>query len=155
MGSDIHAVVEVDYGADAEPFTGDQVIAFAAGPIFIDRDYRLFAALADGRRTTPGLCPPHPSLHPPRGLPGRLSIDVTENYEEERRSGDGQLTFVPNPNWHSASWPYRDEIFAALDHDRLAVADLYLTFRVVLDVMANVDDHLGPRRSRLVFWFDN
>ena len=78
-----------------------------------------------------------------------------ERYVEERADGEGVFHCVPNPNWHSASWLYRDEILVALDRDWLVLADLDLMFRVVLDVMANFDDRLGPRRSRLVFWFDN
>src|SRR5688500_20161255 len=65
MGCDIHLFIEYLHN--------DAVLAWADGEISIDRDYRLFAALAGVRSAEP------PEI-PPRGLPTDVSWHVFDHY---------------------------------------------------------------------------
>jgi hypothetical protein len=172
MGCDIHAVIEFE--------VSNRILEFTDGPIFIQRDYDLFSALA-GVRSVDGFRP----LHPPRGLPGnygeavgRLFFDLIvpdgeENHPwypgvncvnrsfAERCLAQGHSFYdrsgrcISNPDWHNPSWLTVTEISTALAHAGLSIVEREASFRAVIAAMTELARKHGPDGVRLVFWFDN
>jgi hypothetical protein len=82
MGTDIHAFVEYADYWDRNPFSGnpDQP-ALLFGQFWLNRDYRLFDTLGDGRNSqmNPEDVGPR-ALFPPRGVPADISLVVAREY---------------------------------------------------------------------------
>lgn len=86
----------------------------------------------------------------------RLALQTFER--EGLQLTDGKLTmetWVANPDWHSATWLFADEVGHALSHFELALDDLGPSTRAALAVLHLLESDLGPRRARFVVWFDN
>ncbi|MEW6207792.1 MAG: hypothetical protein AB1631_05450 [Acidobacteriota bacterium] len=168
MGCDIHAVIEFQ--------KYDSYWDFAE--VRIDRDYKLFSALAFGDGGVTDDLP-----HPPRGLPIDHSLRVSDLFfveaevireieaqmEEEgefdpegiaKSWGDWALeqyrsyNLLPGPDWHTPSWLNFKELNEALTHANLKTEELSGEFRAALAAMQVLSEIYGPEKVRLVFWFD-
>ena len=64
-------------------------------------------------------------------------------------------TAVSKPGWQTPSWLFLAEIRDSLEHAELADSEIQPDFRALLQAMTSLETELGPRQSRLVFWFDN
>jgi hypothetical protein len=62
---------------------------------------------------------------------------------------------VTDPDWHTPSWLFEQEIAAALDHVGHSEHSVSLEFRAVQQLLRFFDGQLGPNCARIVFWFDN
>ncbi|MEL6929281.1 MAG: hypothetical protein AAFO95_11675 [Cyanobacteria bacterium J06600_6] len=62
---------------------------------------------------------------------------------------------ISHPHWHSCSWLTLIEIYRSLEHYDLDISELDFSFRIVLNIMTDLEKELGSGRTRLVFWFDN
>jgi hypothetical protein len=178
MGCDIHGFVE--YSTQT---TG--LFDIFAERIWLDRDYRLFSALA-GVRSDAGFSP----RFPPRGLPERLSqwgflmahspvADLDSNDATYARGfgsfvipaevGDCDIISSDHPSSpfrfkigyildggaHSHSWLTVDEIRLALAHAELLIESTPVDFQAIINAMQTLELKSPACVSRLVFWFDN
>jgi hypothetical protein len=64
-------------------------------------------------------------------------------------------TWVADPDWHTASWLFPDQVESALVHFGVTEHALGHCTRAALAVLRLLESALGPRRSRLILWFDN
>lgn len=62
---------------------------------------------------------------------------------------------VSNPDWHSASWLFRDELLAIMQSSDLRLEDLSREWRHILLLLDQLSLDYGDNRVRVVFWFDN
>jgi hypothetical protein len=163
MGCDIHLYIEHKH-KDSEigwwrSFGGEHRL---------DRDYGMFARMANVRNYGNGITP----IFKPRGLPSDISweakdgnriliIDSDEAGEKEVtreqaerwvNSGSSKLDggfHVTNPDWHSHSWLTSQEFEQCIDSFDSASTD----YKAVLAVMRSFESE--GEVTRLVFWFDN
>ena len=78
--------------------------------------------------------------------------------DSQETSRDGKQAFlqrVSHPNWHSCSWLTLEEIYKSLKHYELDIPELHFEFRLVLNIMKEIEQEYGDGHTRLVFWFDN
>jgi len=61
---------------------------------------------------------------------------------------------APNPDFHSTSWLFRDEIVRCLELCSIQPSSVSLPFRATLSVLSQFEHELGKHRARMVFWFD-
>jgi hypothetical protein len=168
MGCDIHAVIEYNKHGSYWDFA----------VVNIDRDYRLFSAIAFGDGGITDELP-----YPPRGLPPDHSVQVSDlffmevdeirnlhgdsgRWEESKLKeiaeswGDWALQefssfgILPNPELHTPGWLNLNELKEALSHAGLRVEDQSPEFRSVIAAMQTLSDDYGAERVRLIFWFD-
>ena len=129
MGCDIHAYIEEKTYRTWDSFTGE---------LNLDRDYRMFGALAGVRSGD------EPIIEP-RGVPDDMSYQLKDDYKE----GGG--------DWHTPSWLSLQEFGAVITlhdmHDEAFQSPLDPGYRAVLAAMQCL--HKIGREVRLVFWFDN
>jgi hypothetical protein len=177
MGCDIHAIVETDR------FKVGYWDGFADGEFSIDRDYKLFSAIAFGDGGIKDKLP-----YPPRGLPDSLSEATKRSYfepeselngirfwdsktnsfrrttksEAKNRLKNGVVktlylkeNLVPKDMVHTASWLYLSELDEALRAAQLKVEKLSSSFRAVHSVLKILAEDYGDKQVRLVYWFDN
>lgn len=177
MGCDIHCYVEYQVSY----FGGEPQWACFGNRINPGRDYELFALMADVRNYySPRIEP----LYTPRGLPEDVGLsarwDNTLYVTDAERAGDGSVTrasaeawiangitkaaatregegtvtAIYHPDWHSHSWLNVDELAAVFRVYRAAhKRPVGLEYRALLSAMRYL-----KREStgvRLVFWFDN
>jgi len=180
MAADIHIYVEYDEGNDSPFSDPDKVYGFSEGEFLVPRDYELFSVLA-GVRFSDEFQP----LYPPRGMPEIASKDAINAYhlnvldnESERLDAedvmrsqadiwvnDGlsqirdswikQHGFVSDPNFHTPSWLYLEEVKQAYIHSPFQMQDGSKEMLVIMDLLQSIENHFGARRARIVFWFDN
>lgn len=60
------------------------------------------------------------------------------------------LGYVSNPDWHSASWLWYDELLQVVPESVMMANP---TLRVLSDTLRSIEHLFG--RGRIVFWFDN
>lgn len=177
MGCDIHAVIEYDRFNDG--YWG----AFADGEFSIDRDYKLFSAIAFGDGGNTDKLP-----YPPRGLPADISDIVKRCYFEPVNDSNGirgwdskamafrkisktearkQLpagiikklflkeNLVPRDMVHTGSWLHLSELKETLKCARLKVENLSASFRAVYSALEILSGEYSEKNVRLVFWFDS
>lgn len=161
MGCDIHAFIERK--------TNENWRMFAK--LNLNRDYRLFASLADVRNCYDIACPTKP-----KGLPADLSWRVKDACTlfvvDEEEADRGYVTKleadewlrrgisvmmeekrISNPDWHTPSWLILSEINKAHAEyiEKTGHTDGELsTIAVMLEELGKAYDG-----ARLVFWFDN
>jgi hypothetical protein len=63
-----------------------------------------------------------------------------------------ELEYVSNPDWHSPSWLWCEEVLSAVSND---IITANAEFHVVVDTLQSIEHHMTNARSRIVFWFDN
>jgi len=167
--------------AVAEPFAvAKNIKSIAEGEFFIPRDYALFDALAGVRHNNEK----PPPLIPPRGFPIFASLDVTrayfsyvcddgepplEDHDVTRFDADKYVArgasiyrdhpskprgWVSEPDWHTPSWLFLHEIEAALRQHDSQFSRTSIEFQAVSDLLFSLEKHY-PKRTRIVFWFDN
>jgi hypothetical protein len=180
MGADIHLYVEYDDGNN-EPFSiVDDIRGYSSGDFLIPRDYHLFAVLA-GVRSYDKITP----RYEPRGIPEIASPDIINAYyinildDENERLEEADVSreqaeewlssglshirdswikkigFVSNPEYHTPSWLYRDEIIKSFDDTYYKLQDMPYEFQVIVELLESLERYFGKNRVRVVFWFDN
>ncbi len=125
MGCNIHGFVEVK--------EHDRWNAWLDEP-FMDRDYRVFAKLANVRNFAKVIEP----IAEPRGLPSDISYEMKELYE--KWEGDA----------HSMSWVTARELLFGL-----AVIEMDKEWHVFIDLVKVMKRFYGIANVRFVFFFDN
>lgn len=161
MGCDIHCFIEYKHkGSDSWKAHG--------GKIHLDRDYDLFAVMADVRNYDKMV-----PVAPRRGLPADVGWKVQGEDRlliTETGAGDGECTaasaarwvangiskyagphdaYVTNPDWHSRSWLTPDEFVEALTRADVVNIECWAVVATLREF-----EQRGCE-ARIVFWFDN
>lgn len=169
MGCDIHMYVEYTEKKEEEKWW----LSFG-GRFNPGRNYDLFAILADVRNYDGAKC-----IYPPRGLPEPLGFRATWDYylrvnksaksvdecfegqclqsHADKWTATGQSVWrddskdvVSNPDWHTPSWLYVDELEEVLKKSKWSFGREYKALLAAMKSLKN-DNYL----VRVVFWFDN
>ncbi len=74
---------------------------------------------------------------------------------ENHRLGRPRRRRISGPNWHSASWLSVSEIGSSLAFHGISEVSVPVEMLAYLSAMRNLEENVGPNRTRLVFWFDN
>lgn len=173
MGCDIHVYVEAWKGE--EP-TSEYGFTALFPKIYLDRDYAMFARLANVRGS-------HENALPLRGLPSIIGyrargdniLYVSKNgrggekhvHEDDAlrwvesgsskvawTRGDGTIGAVTDPDWHSHTWMTPDEWDAAIrDREAEEAWPLSVGYHIISDMMNGLRKR--GHNARVVFWFDN
>jgi hypothetical protein len=93
MGCDISIFIELDRSNNNEPFSGETVPLGNGEILSIDRNYYLFAALADVRNDGSIR-----NLIPPRGIPINLSWELIPHFYQPIKE---ELKSIPSNFWYS------------------------------------------------------
>lgn len=82
---------------------------------------------------------------------GWSTLAPSENHSQ----GRPRRHRVSGPNWHTASWLLLSEIGLSIEF--YDIAEELLSYEMIahLSAMRILESHLGPSRTRIVFWFDN
>ena len=129
MGCDIHAFVEEKEG----------IIYCCKAELFINRNYQLFALLADVRNST-GNAKPLIPISEPKGLPNELGWRVINAYEKWQEDAHSE-TYL---NYEEISEAY---ISAWLDET--ISDDTRKQLLILQHTMSRMNE------PRLILWFDN
>lgn len=171
MGCDIHAFVEVEHTV------GEDKHIHCFAELSLDRDYVLFGILA-------GVRVPIKPVVEPRGIPDKLSgmalskycLFVADDgkeclYENECSRDDAESwvksgsskwwninhTIVTNPDWHTASYLYLEEVqdacfqYSVRENKMLDFEPKQLL--LVSSMMTWLSE--DGKKPRFTFWFDN
>lgn len=134
MGCDIHAFVEVKKNGKWHTYSEAD----------LDRDYGLFAKMADVRNYSDWDIKP---ISKPRGLP-EDTAEITK-FESDNWDSDG----------HSHSWLSKEEIQEILEwakEQKAVDTDYAYNLRRKFGYkLTDLEDYDQYEDSRLVFWFDN
>jgi len=175
MGADCHMWLEV-VGIDKHADGGDYVDGVAQ--IYVNRDYLLFGLLADVRMKDI-------VVFPPRGIPQAISYQAELEYclyvceqdgegcctaiqaQKWIKEGvscwfDTNHTRITNPDWHSASFLYTDEVAKVAEEFEIKINEgindktyfrLVQMLKGLVQMMRCLDT--PGYRSRITYWFDN